>query len=287
MKALLTADDLYAHILFLRASDKRTILLVESDADCSALDPHIDLEKCETIPGNGKGTVLGAMGIVKSTGPLRVLGVVDSDIDEYLGHPVDAPNVVTTDFYDMEATIFFSPGVAHRLASAHMDREALRGHLAAAGCDVSELVARITYPLGVVRYLTRRDSLGLNLRDFPLGEVIRSDGLDIDLTALVRLVLLRSKTASLSEGELATSLESELAARPLTLAFCSGHDLAATFSGICRRFCGGNTGVAQMHKALRGTWDCASLAGTNLYRDVQAWATANSTTVWNCRASYG
>jgi hypothetical protein len=282
MRSLLTADDVYAHIILLRGSDKRTLLILESDADCASLDPHVDPETCETIPGNGKASVLGALEIVNSRGPARVLGIVDADLDTHLGLASVPSNVVTTDLYDLEATIFFAPGLADRLCAAHFDREALRAHTAAAGTPVPELVTRLTFPLGVLRLISRQDGLDLSLRDFPVSEVLESDCAGIDLAALVNLAVRRSKSAAASEGELLRRLLKELAATPETRDVCCGHDIVSVLSALGRQRFASRTGAVQMHKSLRAALDCASLGATRLYSDVARWAASHSTKIWAC-----
>lgn len=282
MRSLLTADDVYAHILFLRSGDKRTFLILESDADCASLDPHIDPSTCESIPGNGKASVLGALALVEGRGPARVLGVVDGDLDAQLGLASGNPNVVTTDLYDLEATIFFAPGLAERISAAHFDREAVRAHATATGSSLPDIVTGLAFPLGLLRLISRRDDLNLSLREFPVGEVLSADCKAMDLPALVNLAIRRSKAATVSEGELLGRLQTELTTMPASTELCCGHDIVSVFSTLGRRLFASNSGVVQMHKSLRAAFDCASLGATRLYSDVQRWAASNSTKIWAC-----
>jgi hypothetical protein len=170
-----TAADLFVELMMIRGVDGRTLFVLEGETDCAALDPHIDERACDTVPGNGKTVVLGAMHLINENSVERVLALVDADLDGVVGGAPPIPNVIRTGLYDLDAEIFFAGAVVERVIASHTDRK-LRRSDGATTQAVVDAVTELASSVGLLRLCSDRHGYGLKIRRFPFNEVFRGRG---------------------------------------------------------------------------------------------------------------
>ncbi|MFB7510857.1 hypothetical protein, partial [Streptomyces broussonetiae] len=193
MLDLLTADDVLSHVMMLAATNELLYVLVEGSSDCGVIDPHINAETCETLPGGGKSVVMGAVELAREEGFNRLAVAVDLDWADLLYPRTSHDDVFYTDYYDIDATVFFREQNVVRIASNFADRSQLRAHVAKSDCrTLHEMVTQIAYPIGVLRFISERERLQLHLREFPISVVLNSAGSGIDFNRMIELAIKRS-----------------------------------------------------------------------------------------------
>lgn len=284
MRERLTADDLFSYILILRPVDKRTFLLLEGDSDYAALRAHIDESEVNVIPGYGKGIIVPAMSLVNSHAVPNVVTLLDQDFGALLPGSVVQPNVFITDRYDLDATIFFSSDLCDRMAFNFGDGDQIKSLISDLGCsDLARASANLALAVGVLRYISVRDGLRLNLRDFPIGEVVRDDCRSLDLEAFASLALRRGPQSQPKRpNELVVEIRTEMAGVTDPYAYCSGHDLARALSVILRKRGGVSLKPDTVERALRGAFGCAEIRATRMYSELTIWAQQADRRMWVC-----
>jgi hypothetical protein len=278
-----TGDDLFAEILMLRTADSRTVVLVEGPSDCQALDAHVDSTAAYTLPGYSKTAVEVAIHLVDSADVERVLAILDLDWVGILENPMASANVVYTDRYDLDATIFLSGDVLTRVVASTTDRERLKAYLKSADMTLRDAIVRIAGKVGVGRLVSCRDGLEVTFRDFPVHVALSASNDDVDVVQLVTVALGRSSTSSVDQTKFVAKVKSAIDATHELDRCCCGHDIAATIAHLVRTCWGGNVvSRATMEKFGKAALSCAALQQTILYAKVADWGDAAQTRVWSC-----
>jgi hypothetical protein len=280
----LTGDDLFATVLLLRAVDDRVIMLLEGDSDCKVLDPHIDPAGARYIPGYGKGAVVKAIRLVDQANVKKVVGIIDSDLDRQRGTPHSSSNLITTEFHDLDAEIFFVESVTKRLVANVCDQEAVERYLSeVASSSVVELVTRIASDVGWLRLRNHSDELGLRIEGLPAAEAIDWSQGVVDRQALARIVISKSPNAAVRLDALLELWERELAEREVDVLVCNGHDLLAILAALARKKFSCNFGKKALAVMLHVGLSCSEFMETHVFRRVEDWAARHGAAVWNCR----
>ncbi len=284
MRERLTSDDLFSYILMLRPVSNRIILLIEGDADYTALRTHVNQVDVNPIPGYGKGIIEPAMALVNSHKIPNVIALLDKDFGDLFPKEASEPNIFYTDHYDLDATIFFSGKVCERMAYSFGNIDQINSLLSDLDCpDLAIAATNLAMAVGVLRFISVRERIHLRLREFPLGEVVRDDCRSVDLEALVTLALRReSNRQTARPREIVTQMQVELAKISNPYAYCSGHDLARALSVLLRKRGGVSLRPDIIEKALRGAFNCSEIRATRLYSDLAIWARHQNKNMWSC-----
>ncbi|MER7805080.1 hypothetical protein ABTX71_32700 [Streptomyces parvulus] len=280
---VLDADDLYAELIMLRSNDARAFILVEGPADCAVYDRFVNSEHFTTVPAHGKTRALGAIErTYAGTQLTAVYAILDRDWVGVLDDRADHEAVVYTDFYDLDACIFFARGVYEALAASFCTDASFRHNLP--GCsheDIRSACVQLALPLGVLRYLSHRDGLGLNLRSFPLSQVIKRAHDGVDLAGLVELACKRAKKDPADFDGLIPLLQRELAGIDRQEQYCSGHDLAKAFSLVAQRRWASKAGHDIVERSARAAFGRDLFDRISVRRDAERWAAATGAPVWS------
>jgi hypothetical protein len=287
MKSLLTGDDLFAEILILRNVSNRTFVVLEGESDCNSLDPHIEEADCETIAGYSKSVVLRAIELVDDQYIQGVVALVDRDWIGFCDQRPESPNLFTTDFYDLDATIFFSGRIAQKFFSAHGDRDERKAYLIACGkSDISEAIARLALPVGYLRLLSCRNRYGLKLRDFPVAAAMKPDCMTLDVEAVVNIAYKRSGgLPSVSKHELVNELVKDISIIDDAKKYCSGHDLTRALAAIVSRRLHLTMSSDAAARGMRAVFSVMELKTTQFYVDLKEWAEARNRIIWKVEYS--
>ncbi|WP_326722024.1 DUF4435 domain-containing protein [Streptomyces sp. NBC_00243] len=287
MRNLLTGSDIYSHILILRGSSARksSYIIVEGDDDCGLIDPHVDSTNCETIPSGGKAAVSEAVGIARSQGLHEVAAVLDMDWVDILYPRSTIPSVFYTDSYDIDAMAFSRAQNIEGFISNFCNKEKVAAYRSLLGQKkIDDVVIEIAAPIGVLRYLSEKNSWGLSLRDFPVHAVLDSDARSTDINQLIIVAMGRSKGASISAQQVENALRIEIARVQNLFRYCSGHDLLAALAAVCRKKLGGKVNQKVVGAALRTAFSCRDANSSQLFNTLGSWGDSLGVQVLNCHA---
>ncbi|HEY8082690.1 MAG TPA: hypothetical protein VIE64_03900 [Solirubrobacterales bacterium] len=279
-----TGDDVFAEIQMMRTVETRTVLLLESGADCGALDPHIDDTTARTIPTYSKTALVRAMTLVTERSVGRVAGLADRDFEGLLEVEEESiAGLFYTDLYDLDATIMLGGDILDRLLASFADRSKLSAYLSKFGCTSRELLIRLVSPVGIARLVSVRDRLEVRLENFPVHTCTRATEGDLDISEMCDVAISRSKQPTCGRSEFVSKVRSELAGSPDLERLCSGHDLAAEISHLIRTEWGqARVSGDLIERAARAAFDCENLKATAFYAAISQWAISLGDSVWEC-----
>jgi len=111
MRETLSGADIMAELLLIRSNFAGTLLILEGETDCRLFDGLINGNKCKTIPGHGKDSVLEAIQEAGMAALGGVAAIVDADYWHLEGVDAPAANVFMTDDHDLEMVMLNSPAL--------------------------------------------------------------------------------------------------------------------------------------------------------------------------------
>ncbi|MFE6744658.1 hypothetical protein ACFVGM_02265 [Kitasatospora purpeofusca] len=283
MRSLLTADDVFAHVLMLSAVSKKLFILVEGDSDCAVIDPHLDTAVCDTLPSGGTVANLGAIEIARSQNLDSVAAVSDLDWADVLYPRQTNQNVFYVDFYDIDALVFSRKQNVRSVVANFTVRSTMRDHMRAIGeTDAVDIISRIAFPIGVLRCLSEKHSWGLATRKFPIHLVLDDSKIQVDLPKLASLAVSRSKGAAITASEIIPILEAEIHSITDPYRYCSGHDLINALSVVAREKWNGKAGGDTLAAAIRSAFNCSDAQSSALFSAIRKWGEGNGSDVLSC-----
>ncbi|MEU7461823.1 hypothetical protein [Streptomyces griseofuscus] len=279
----MTADDILSHVMMLADTNDLLYLLVEGDTDCSVIDPHIDITMCDTLPSGGKTVVLGAVRMAREEGFDRLAAVLDLDWTDLLYPKTQDDDIFFTDHYDIDATVFFREQNVLRVSGSYANRVQLRSYVANSGYPtLHEVVERIAFPIGLLRFISEKHRLQLNLRDFPISLVLNDDVNGIDMDNLLDLSLKRSRKGDECREEI-TRLYWESESEVTNYRrYCSGHDLLTALATILHRKCGSKASIDAISRAIRGAYSCSDARESPLFLSISKWGASRGKEILTC-----
>ncbi len=280
MRQFLTGADLFAHAMMLRGVDRRLILFLEGPDDCAVIDPHIHTEDLQSLPGYGKASVLDACQSVENRGITGIAGLVDADFDRARGLVDVYPScVMVSEHYDLDMDLTFAdPEAVVRLVHNFGDLDKLRA--APGRSDFLTLALDLAEPVGLYRYVSVEEGLGLKLAGFPFELLLERQAAGVDLTDAVHELLLTRHPGL--DGDVVRETVAQHNDDVAREQLINGHDLCRALSALVRKKWGGALGADTCEKVLRSSSNCHAFALLRVYRDVADWAAAQACTAWSC-----
>ncbi|MFC8665497.1 hypothetical protein [Streptomyces sp. NPDC057199] len=285
MQNNLTGDDLFSYIILLRSGPTaKKYLLCEGDSDCAVLDPHIEEDVCETIPGYGKNSVLDAIKIVSQQNMNDVAALLDRDWQKDNSGLPDV--AVTTDHYDIDATVFYAGDTCKRVVAAFCDRNIVRNFLREGDWSSPvEVATALAFPVGVLRKLNHEEGWGLRFSDTPFSEVALPSSGGVDLTKTVASALSRSKQPRVTEQEIPRIVSSaqramEKAQDPHS--FCCGHDLNSALAYLMFSKWSTRINRKTLERAMRAAFSCSEISSTTMFADIPPALKCSSAELFTC-----
>jgi hypothetical protein len=155
-------------VIALRAYAKKSILLVEGPSDLSFFSAFVAHEMCDIVVSHGR---LYSIELVHKIDEEYdgVLAVLDQDLDALFEGVPTHRNIVVTDATDVEVMMIRSSAfdsVVWELGSLEKLRE-----LATRGFDPRSFIVRAARRIFILKFMSRRENLGLRFRDLRLNFV--------------------------------------------------------------------------------------------------------------------
>jgi hypothetical protein len=283
MQDVLSGADLFNSIMMERQTDSRLILLLESEEDCAVVDLHLDDSIAGSIPGYGKPSVLEAAELFHAEGVRDVLPFVDSDFDRILGVSSSySPNVESTEFYDLEMDILHAcPMIIEGMILNFSDKSSREMHLVSLGMTAVEVVMHISLRIGVLRFQSVRDGLGLNMKGFPAEFAVdgfRDGNLEVSVLDIAR------KRSQSSAGPVPSpsDLTSEIAIVDHMVIY-NGHDVFSVISRLLGMIWNRITISSKyLESSARAAVGCDCFRRLKLYSVITAWGQSLGKTPLHC-----
>jgi len=198
------------------------IVLVESKKDEKFYN-HLFSNDVYILPLSGWENVLQTIIFANSICAKFILGIIDRDYHLLLNDGIiDTPNLLLTDENDIEMMLFYSSAF-DRFLSIIGSKEKLEAYN-----DCRKVIIGTASKIGLIRFLSLKNSYNLYFDNFELKTVVDKETLTIDVNKLVVKVLARTRSA---RKPVAIGLEAIISAfddnyckyQPQCL--CNGHDV--------------------------------------------------------------
>ncbi|MDG5807512.1 hypothetical protein P9869_33575 [Streptomyces ossamyceticus] len=281
MRELLTADDLFSHLLIMRGVSDKKFILVEGDDDCGLIDPHLNADVCETLPSGGKTVVLGAAELAEKQGMTGVGVVLDLDWSDLLYPRIVKPYVFYTDSYDIDATAYAVDQNVVGFVVNQSDRDRLRSLVPKDSARTLSAVAKeVAHAVGVIRFLSEKFRWELKMREFPTHLAI-TDDVKVDIEKIVEVSLQRSPNASVAKEDVLAEFRKHAPSVSDRFRYCSGHDLLSAVAALLRKV-GGQVSAKSAGIALRSAFGCNSVAQSSLFQSIHSWGARQGCAILDC-----
>ncbi len=281
----LTASDIANEISMLRSAFKGTFVVVEGVTDSRLYSKFIAKEDVRIEIAYSKDNVKRSVIDSRANrGDLKIIGIVDPDLDRLMGMECRHP-IYTTDKRDMESMILCTKALDD-LLTEYSDADELKGFEEKHG-PIRDVVANAAAPLGMLMYISYRDSLGLCFKDINHRSFINRRTLENDRYKMIDEVFALSRSPRIGKKDLMVRLNKEMEALEDQWLAVRGHDAVEILTiGLSDSFgsynaCGIKCG--QIGGSLRLAFSYDYFAETRLYDDTFQWSKKTSNPLWVSR----
>jgi hypothetical protein len=214
----------------LRSQRRGVFVLVEGESDVRLFKRLLDPRTCELLAVHGKANVLGAIALLDGDTFPGVLALVDADRDRVTGELPAGNNVLLTDTCDLESMLIESPAFDKVLTELGSETK-IKGFEASTGCGVRERLVEIVRPLGALRLVSERETLGLDFKELAFGDFVTRKDLVLDPAQMVTTVKNKSQMPALDEAGLLAKVATVTGDRAISSRdLGNGHDMVALLS---------------------------------------------------------
>ncbi|MCL1979192.1 MAG: DUF4435 domain-containing protein [Methanomassiliicoccaceae archaeon] len=278
----LTSSDIANTISMLRSYHKGPIIVVEGVTDSRLFGKFVDKDEVKIVSAFSKENVRWSVAEVWGRrNDKRTIGIIDADIDRLYGKTYNPP-IFLSDKRDLE-TMIMSTRAMDDVLVEYSDPELLEDFEKRYG-KVGDVVARSSYPVGLLMFISARDKMGLSFKNIDHTAFINKNTLAIDVRKMIEEVFSQSLNKGIGKKELADMIaeEEEVLDDPWIAA--RGHDAVCVLAiGLSEAFGSYNSkglNGGQVSGALRLAFGLEYFKGTDLYRDTLKWSQKNNFVLW-------
>jgi len=282
MRDNLTSADIANSISMLRSSHKGPILVVEGVTDCRLFGKFVDRDEVKIVPAFSKDNVRRSVSEVwGARRDTKVVGIVDADLDR-LCKKTYHPPIFLSDKRDME-TMILSSGALYDVLSEYADPELLEKFEQNHG-RTGDAIARATYPVGLLMFISSRERLGLSFKNLDYSAFISKKTLAIDIRRMIEEVFSQSINIGVGKKELADKISEEEEVLDDPWIAVRGHDAVSVLAiGLAETFGaynGRDLKAGQVSGALRLSYNFGYFEDTDLYKNTVKWSKKNNFVLW-------
>lgn len=270
----ITAATLAGEIRLERAVHKGSFLLVEGPTDARFFKQQVDQVHCSVTVCHGRETLLGAIERIEQFGIPGVLGVVDADYCILLGSAPPGPNVIVTDYNDLEVVILAS-SVFSRILLQYGSEDKIAK--ASTGSDIWLTLVEQASFIGRLRFQSKAKGWRLKFQGMTY-QFVSNSAVEIDRKRTLNHILAISGAgAGVGSDELQVAAEEALPYTSLQL--CCGHDLCRILARSLRHWVGSHAGfendAADLGRVLRLAFSENDFRKTGMFGNIVSWETKN------------
>jgi len=278
----LTSSDIANSVSMLRSYHKGPIIIVEGITDSRLFGKFIDKNEVKIVSAFSKDNVKKAVSEVWGRrDDKKVLGFIDADIDRLCGKKYSPP-IFMSDKRDLETMIMSTRALDDVLAE-YSDPELLESFEKSNG-KVGDVVARASYPIGLLMFISSRERMGLNFKSIDHERFINRKTLEIDVRGMIEDVFSTSVNKGVSKKELADKIAEEEEVLDDPWIAVRGHDAVSILAiGLTETFGSYNCrhiDAGQLSGALRLAFGLDYFKETDLYEDTMKWSLKNNFVLW-------
>lgn len=269
-------------VMMLKMQHAGSVVIVEGDSDARFYHKHF-VNTCRVIPANSKNNVIQAMMVLGNRNAAGILGIIDCDYMFLENQLPNHPNIVYTDYHDLEVLLLVSPSLENLL------RELAPGEKLHMIDDLAKRIRESLFALGTeigyLRWISYRENLRLNFKSLPYSHIVDVKRKNVDMKGLIRIVN-NGTSVNISDVENRISALRHQDADYKHI--CQGHDLVfllefvvpvvledifgSSFSNSIRPKCKSYI----FDDSLRLGYEKSFFVSSKLYLDIKSWETRNA-----------
>ena len=272
MKSLITGHEIANTVRMMRTQHKGAFLIVEGGDDAQVYSRAIDKQACRLVVANGKPNAIQALSILERDAVCGVLAIIDCDFCKIQPLSISSDNLILTDAHDVECMLLGSFALEQVLSEYGSEKKL-------AGKNVRETLLVNCQKIGILRWISCRDKLGLTFDGLSYSKFVSKDTLEVNTASLIRTVVNKSGKHSLNHNALSEAIEKEVDAHELW-DICCGHDLVQLLSialvklfGSCKH---SDVMPEQVARSLRLAYERSYFSSTRIYSSIKEWEASNS-----------
>lgn len=251
-----------------------TFLIVEGRSDKLLYERFINSEKCEFSIAYSKNNATGALRLLEEDNFVGVLAIVDADFSILEGTLPYSPNILLTDYHDLEIMLIKSPALEKVLRERGSENKIIKF-----GKDICQTLLESGKIIGYLRWVSLKFDLSLKFEELAFNKFLDQTTLAIDTLKLIKVVKDHSQKPALKEKDIQDSLDSLKDDSHDPCHVCCGHDLMCILSiGLCKTLGSWNYNEVKpetIERELRLAYEHAHFRNTQLYISIQKWEENN------------
>ncbi len=279
-----TGRSVAARLRMLRTtSPQKAILLVEGGSDAQTFGALVCPNHCSVQPAHGRPNAIDALDDLDRSGFNGLLVLVDQDDWVFTGRHKKHKSLLWSDGRDLESTLLRA-GVGVRILAQYGDKGIVAQIEKETGRPLLDLIAEWSAVVGVMRWISQRDGLGLRTNGVNAFDYVDQKSLEIAVEDAAKAIVVRTngklpQPPHVLISRVTREAKKVLAKSPDAWLFCSGHDLCHTMvGGLIEEF--GRTMCSRLtfellEAAVRAAIAWSDFEATALYEKMRAWEKAN------------
>jgi hypothetical protein len=279
MREFITPDRIANQIRMRRSSFSGTFLIVEGRSDKLVYERFINDTKCEISIANSKDNAVNALNILEKDKtldkPLGVLTIVDADFWILEKKLPTSPNLLLTDYHDLELMIMSSPTL-DKLIREHGSEDKIRNF----GKNIFNILLQSGQSIGYLRWVSLKYNIALKFEDLSFKKFVSETNLSIDISKLIKALKDNSQKHTLQETQIKGYIKEIENNTYDSRHICCGHDLICLLSiGLCKLLGSSNSNEVKpevLERELRLGYEFSYFCHTQLYASIKRWEQNNN-----------
>jgi hypothetical protein len=179
MNEHITPERIANAILMMKSSDKIFHLILEGKIDCKVYPKYFDKEKTHISCAFGYENILAAVSILEQKSKENALGIIDADFRRVLNQTIDSPQILLTDYHDIESMIINS-NVLNLFTDLYIKTPSSISDISG-GKSIKEHAYEVSKTIALLRYLNyvEKDEFGLRFKELNYSKMINATDLKI------------------------------------------------------------------------------------------------------------
>jgi hypothetical protein len=274
MREFITPEFIATQIKMRRGAYSGTFIIVEGRYDMLVYERFVNGEKCKFEIADGKDKAIRALAILEKDYFAGVLAIVDADFSRLEGSLSLSPNLLLTDYHDLEVMLIQSPALDKVIGEFGSENKINK-----LAQEISVTLLETGKSIGYLRWTSLKFELALKFEDLDFKKFLDEKKLTVNLLKMISTVKNHSQKLALIEKDIQDKLETLIDNSHDPCQVCCGHDLICILSiGLCKVWGTWNYNDVKpdvIERALRLAYEKSYFHNTQLYVSIQEWERIN------------
>jgi hypothetical protein len=273
-------ESIASELVLSRGAHNDSIVLVEGDNDDFFYGQFFDKNNCKLIPVCGNKNVIDTIPLVNNLN--GILGIIDADFTRFDKLEWQNPNILRTDFHDIEIMMIASESL-DKILKNYADIRTLTEFEKQKGNKIRQILLNSAIYIAYIRHYSQKNKKNWDFKALVFSDFISSKTLEINIEGFQK-ELKRNNLDLQNETKknLLPRLNKEFVPFSMLedqLQLCNGHDvLRILYIGLTQIFPHKKQklkSLKQLEEALRIAYYERIFKSTTLFCDINNWEISN------------